>query len=180
LRSSRCWLLGKGFIFPGLPSRNLSLPSRVSITRKPPGEGPRSDVIRLPPMRFLPLRRIPGTGQPLLPGIPLPGSGASSAFLTLARLSSAQHLPALFHAGPARGVSPFRADFHSQSRTFFRRPIPSCGWSVNLRYRVLIPAGVLASAEAGAATLLGFCLPRGLSLVRRGPCESNSRELHGS
>jgi hypothetical protein len=136
-------------------------------------------VIRLPPLRFLPLRRFPGAGQPLIPGIPLPGYGASSAFLTLSRLSSAQHLPALFHAGPALGVAPFKAEFHLQSRTFSRRPIPSCGWSVNLRFRVLLPASVLASAEAEAATFMGFCLPRGFTLVRRGPFGSNSHGLRG-
>jgi len=56
-------------------------------------------------LRFLPPQRFPEKGQPLTPGIPLLGFGTSSAFLTLARRSSAQHLPALFHAGPALEVS---------------------------------------------------------------------------
>lgn len=73
-------------------------------------------MIRLPPMRFVPLRRFPGAGQPLVPGKPTPGFGASSAFHTLSRLCSARRLPALFHADPARGVLPFRVDFHLQSR----------------------------------------------------------------
>jgi hypothetical protein len=34
------------------------------------------------------------------------GYGAFSAFRTLSRPSSAHHLPALFHAGPALGVYP--------------------------------------------------------------------------
>lgn len=60
---------------------------------------------RLPPMRFLPLRRFPVRGQPLSSrGYQPPGSGASSAFRTLSRLSSAHELPALFHAGPVLGV----------------------------------------------------------------------------
>jgi len=84
---------------------------------------------RLPPLRFLPLRRFPVRGQPLSSrGYQPPGSGAFSAFLTLSRPSSAHGLPALFHAGPVLGVLPSRADFHSQSRTFSRRPLPSCGW----------------------------------------------------
>jgi hypothetical protein len=60
---------------------------------------------RLPPMRFLPLRRLPVRGQPLSSrGYQPPGSGASSAFRTLSRLSSAHGLPALFHTGPVLGV----------------------------------------------------------------------------
>jgi hypothetical protein len=94
------------------------------------------------------------------------GFGTFSAFLTLSRSSSAHHLPALFHAGPALGVTPFRADFLLRSCTFFRTPMPSCGWSENLRFRALVPARVLV--PHGTATLLGFCLPRGVSLFRQG------------
>ena len=65
---------------------------------------------RLPPLRFRPLRRLPGGGQPLVPGVPALGSVASSAFLTLSRPYSARHLPALFHAGAVLGVVPFRVD----------------------------------------------------------------------
>jgi len=62
---------------------------------------------RLPLLRSLPLRRFPDSGQPLTPeGYQPSGYGAFSAFLTLSRPSSARCLPALFHAGPAHGVSP--------------------------------------------------------------------------
>jgi hypothetical protein len=59
------------------------------------------------PCGLSPLRRFPGNGQ-----LPTPrvyhtrGYDTFSAFLTLSRLSSAQILPALFHAGPVLGVSP--------------------------------------------------------------------------
>jgi len=53
---------------------------------------------------------------------------ALSAFRTLSGLCSARRLPALFHAGPAHGVSPFRDDLHPQSRASSRTPLPSCGW----------------------------------------------------
>jgi len=62
---------------------------------------------------------------------------------------------------------PFRAEFHPQSRTFSRTPIPSCGWSGDLHFRVLLPASVLLTSPAlrwlGDSDPLGLHLPRGLS-----------------
>lgn len=58
------------------------------------------------PCGFLPLRRLPGTGQPLtLEGTSLQVR-ALSAFRTPSGPFSARDLPALFHAGPALGVHP--------------------------------------------------------------------------
>jgi hypothetical protein len=44
--------------------------------------------------------------------------------------SSAASLPALFHAGSAHGVAPFRALFLPRGRTPFPVPIPSWRWSL--------------------------------------------------
>jgi hypothetical protein len=55
------------------------------------------------------------------------GSVASSAFRALSRLFSTRYLPALFHAGPAHGVSPFRVLRRPQSSGLFRASLPSCG-----------------------------------------------------
>jgi hypothetical protein len=75
-------------------------------------------------LRFRPLRRLPGGGQPLLPGVPALGSVASSAFLTLSRPCSARHLPALFHAGAALGVLPFRVDPTRRAECPLGHPCP--------------------------------------------------------
>jgi hypothetical protein len=37
-----------------------------------PGAAGRTNLARLPPLRFLPLRRFPDDGQPLIPGLPAP------------------------------------------------------------------------------------------------------------
>ena len=64
-------------------------------------------VRQLPPLRFCPLRRFPDNGQLHTPeGYQPSGYDAFSAFHTLSRLSSTRCLPAIFHAGPALGVSP--------------------------------------------------------------------------
>jgi hypothetical protein len=55
------------------------------------------------------------------------GSVASSAFRTLSRPFSTRYLPALFRAGPAHGVSPFRVLRRPQSGWLFRASLPSCG-----------------------------------------------------
>jgi hypothetical protein len=83
-------------------SLDLSLPSRVRLRRRRREQGcPRP---RLPPLRFLPLRRLASVRQLLIRGFHTPVR-ALSAFLTLSGLCSARRLPALFHAGPALGVS---------------------------------------------------------------------------
>jgi len=111
-------------------SLDLSLPSRAPLHRRRRLRG--CPHRRLPPLRFLPLRRLPGTGQLLILGGTSLQVRALSAFLTLAGPSSARVLPALFHAGPALGVHPFRVDLHSQSRAPSRTPLPSWGWRVFL------------------------------------------------
>jgi len=42
-------------------------------------------------------------------------------------------LPALFHAGSAHGVAPFRALFLPRSRTPSPTPVPSCRWKTSTR-----------------------------------------------
>jgi hypothetical protein len=49
---------------------------------------------------------------------------ALSAFLTLSGPYSASHLPALFHAGPALGVSPFEAKSTRRAVRPLERPYP--------------------------------------------------------
>jgi len=89
--------------FPGT-SLDLRLPSRVrSSASCRMGFIPSSCL----PCGSSPLRRVPDRGQPLVRRVAnSAGSGASSAFRTLSRLSSDHDLPALFHAGPAHGVHP--------------------------------------------------------------------------
>ena len=56
---------------------------------------------------------------------------ASSGFLDLSTLFvSAASLPALFHAGSAHGVAPFRAFLPPRGRTPSPTPIPSWCWSL--------------------------------------------------
>jgi hypothetical protein len=93
--------------------KRFTLPDDPLVTFRSPPEFTRlwshragMTLARLPPLRFLPLRRLDDDGQPLIPGLTRSlGSVTFSAFLTLSRSSSARHLPALFHAGPAHGVS---------------------------------------------------------------------------
>jgi hypothetical protein len=93
---------GKVYSFSERSSRDLSLPSRVcTLWSRRAG----FTLTRLPPTRFDSLRRFPGVGQPLTPELPALGSVTFTAFLTLSRFYSARHLPALFHAGPALGIS---------------------------------------------------------------------------
>jgi hypothetical protein len=54
---------------------------------------------------------------------------ASSGFLNPSTLSSAPCLPALFRAGSAPGVAPFRACHLPRSRTPSPAPFPSCRWT---------------------------------------------------
>jgi hypothetical protein len=73
---------------------------------------------RLPPLRLVPLQRVPDPGQrrewsrgPTL------DSPAPSGFPNLLALSSAPSLPAIFQAGPAHGVSALQSIFLPRSRT---------------------------------------------------------------
>jgi hypothetical protein len=112
-------------------------------------------------MRFLPLRRLDDDGQPLIPGVTRPpGSVPFSAFLTLSRFCSAHHLPALFHAGPAHGVSlqgrfpP--AELYVLSDAFCLLAVgPKTSASRLSSLRASLASG-RAEADPKAATLLGF------------------------
>lgn len=80
--------------------------SRVSHSR---ACSPQSILrFKQPPLRSLPLRRLPGTRQLLIPRLPTLEYCALSAFLTLSGPYSTRYLPALFHAGTALGVLPSR------------------------------------------------------------------------
>jgi hypothetical protein len=82
---------------------------------------------QLPSLRFLPLRRFPSCGQSLTSrGYHFPGYVAFSAFLTLSRPFSTHCLPALFHAGPALGVSP-SGSLTPRRGQLSRAFLPSCG-----------------------------------------------------
>lgn len=81
---------------------------------------PRSQTVqpgRLPSLRFSAPSAYPRTRQQLGGRVYLARPLALSGFLDLSALSSAANLPALFHAGSAHGVAPFRALFLSCSRT---------------------------------------------------------------
>jgi hypothetical protein len=76
------------------------------------------------------------------PRFPSLGYGTFSAFPRSQGLDPLTPCRPCFMPDPPMGF-PFRADFHLQSRATSRSPIPSCGWSENLHFRVLIPASVL-------------------------------------
>jgi hypothetical protein len=77
---------------------------------------------KAPPLRSLPLRRLPGTRQPHYPGGNQPPVVALAAFLTLTGPSSARNLPVLFHTGPVLGVLPSRVrPTRGAARPFERR-----------------------------------------------------------
>jgi hypothetical protein len=148
----RPWLKqpARGFHCDG-SSENVGFPNDPLVTfRSPPEcwslgrrrEESKSSAARLPPLRFLPLRRFPGGGQPLTQGfhplVPVPPQRFSR--------SRGFHPPVVcrpcFVPVPPLGF-PFRVDFHLQSGTSSRTPLPSYGWSEDLRFRVLFPASVL-------------------------------------
>lgn len=73
-------------------SLSLSLPCRVPLRRRRRVQS--LPYRRLPPLRFRPLRRVPGERQLLIPGATIPRVRALSAFLTLPGPCSARRLPA--------------------------------------------------------------------------------------
>lgn len=77
-----------------------------------------------------------------------PGCAASSGFLSLLTLSSSRNVPALFHAGSAHGVRPFRGFPFLSARSTSLCPCPS--WP-SCRRSVLPPC-VLARALPRAMT----------------------------
>jgi hypothetical protein len=77
---------------------------------------------------FRPFSVSPHTAAALLTEAAIPRPRAPSGFLDLPARSSAACLPALFHAGSAHGVLPFRAFLLSRGRTPSPAPLPSCRW----------------------------------------------------
>jgi len=148
------------------------------------------------PCGFFPFDVFPASGSYLfLEGTSLQVR-ALSAFLTLSGLSSARGLPALFHAGPALGVFPFRVVFTRRAALPLGRSCPpEVGWyrrfrldgrassgpgvpesrigRLSRRRRVSIPAPLQGFApcecpclRADCLGLPGDCNPRGLLLPR--------------
>jgi hypothetical protein len=125
LRASLRWPARKKRVPPDNPLSAFRSPSEIHCVGAAAGRvSPTDDNL---PCGLSPLRRLPDAWQPLIPRGTIPRVRALSAFLTLSGLYSTRHLPALFHAGPALGVAPFKAEIHSRSRTSSRRSLPSCG-----------------------------------------------------
>jgi hypothetical protein len=126
-----------------IPSRNLSLPSRVIRSG---AAGRRSTSFGCLPCGFFPFGVFTKMGSHFSQGY------HSWVTVPSQRFSRSQGFdpPILsrpcFIPVPPMGF-PFRAEFHPQSSTFFRTPLPSCGWSENLHFRVLLPASVLVIAR---------------------------------
>jgi hypothetical protein len=94
----------KDFSFDYGSSHRVSLPFNVSpdVPTQP------SKEVQVALLRFCPLRRISSSGAHL-PRACLTRYVAPSGFLNLLTLSFSRSRPALFHAGNALGVPPFRA-----------------------------------------------------------------------
>jgi hypothetical protein len=84
---------------------------------------------RLPSLRFSAPTASPRSQQQHDGRVCLARPLAPSGFLDLSAPSSAVSLPALFHAGSAHGVVPFRALLLPCSRTPSPAPFPSCRWT---------------------------------------------------
>jgi hypothetical protein len=113
---------------PGNPLLSFrSTPETRPRTERPPSPGTRpgtydgSSLEVSSPSAFSRLRAAAYCGRVCLTQPPAP-----PGFLNLLTHSSALGLPALFHAGPAHGVAPFRALLPSGSRTPSPAPMPSC------------------------------------------------------
>jgi len=102
------------------PAESSELRAAASLPR-PLGREPRTTA---PPMRFLTPTASPRTWQQLGGRVCLARPLASSGFLDLSTPSSASCLPAIFQAGSAPGVEPFRAFLLPCSRTPFPAPAP--------------------------------------------------------
>jgi hypothetical protein len=98
----------------GLPSRVRPTPSRRSNARTASADAPEQALGRpenrtpkaAPPLRFIPLQRIPERGSGLRGRVCLTRPPAPSGFRNLLTPCSAPNLLALFHARSARGVRP--------------------------------------------------------------------------
>jgi hypothetical protein len=133
----------------GLQLSSLGLPRsfRVRPRVERPPSCPKPVRTAAPPLRFLPLQRIPVEGSGLsCPGVPRPRRHASPGFLNLLTPSSASDLPALFQTGSAPGVLPSEP---SSSRAAARRLRRQCPPVVRNR-RVNATVGVVAGAKDSA------------------------------
>lgn len=99
------------------------------------------------PCGFFPFSVLPESGSHSSRSNQLRVSVPSQRFSRSQGLDPPESCRPSFMPVPLMGF-PFRADFHPQSSTFSRTPVPSCGWSENLHFRVLLPASVLVSVEA--------------------------------
>lgn len=92
------------------PLVDFQPPTETNPTVEPlPRDPCEQGTWQLPPVRFLPLQRLPGKGQRHCGQACRAHPPAPSGFRNLLTLSSARNLPALFHAGSAPGIRPFRA-----------------------------------------------------------------------
>jgi hypothetical protein len=116
---------------------------------------------------------------------------ALSAFLTLSGLYSTRYLPALFHAGPVRGVLPFRVHpTRGAARPLGRRcppvvtrllvtapsrrlPGPSRGWASST-YGILVNAAPWESGHTSRP-----CSPRASVPLVGGLDRTTGRDPHG-
>ena len=102
---------------------------------------------------------------------------ASSGFLDLStRFISAASLPALFHAGSAHGVAPFRALLPPRGRTPSPAPIPSWCWSHSTPSRRPAPAHTREGRNLLASEQPPFFLPR----PKPWPAETAAAHLAGA
>jgi hypothetical protein len=114
----------------GHPLVGLRAPSETSSFQRPVDHRlPRGQTVqpnRLPSLRFSAPTASPRPRQQHDGLVCLARPLASSGFLNLSTPSSAASLPALFHAGSAHGVVPFRALLLPCSRSPSLAPFPSC------------------------------------------------------
>lgn len=133
-------------------------------------------------MRFFPLRRSGIAGSHILPGsYQLTGLRCLLNVSTFSRPSSTRILPALFHAGDALGVLPFRDVFpvhESYTLSVCRSPH---GVGQSLPFRVCFPRTVEVPDQRGhwpeTAPLLGFALLGGIAASTGIQEDSSSLEL---
>jgi hypothetical protein len=79
----------------------------------------------VPPVEFLPLRRMRRTESTHSAGVASPGYVPPPGFCTLLTVCSSARPPSLFHPGGAHGVRSSEPSSRSTSRDASRRPLPS-------------------------------------------------------
>jgi len=153
--------------FSSYPLLAFRPPPEFCPSRSRPSERRSSLLKGCLPCGFFPFDVFPMVGSHVPPRSTSPG---------LSCLLSVSHALEALLRPPSAGLvscrsrpwgSPFRADFRSQSSTSSRKPVPSCGWSEDLRFRVLLPVSVHVSRRASSSRNSdphGLHLPRGLFL----------------